>query len=245
MTVEFPGPQDRTLVCGRTGSGKTTFAEWLLSGHNFDTQPALILNTKADPSINEIAALGTGENGIHLIGVDDTPGDRGLYIVTPRPHERDEVDDMLMRVWEKQNCLVFVDEVYMLGLNPKGFNACLTQGRTRNIPMIICTQRPAWCSGFVFTESDYVALFNLQRRADRIKIGEVVPVDKNYRLPPYHSYWYTVKPDKLVTFSPVPNKPAILDVFRAKFPPEPAQEGEPPVFGASPAITRAPGKRVV
>lgn len=119
----------------------------------------------------------------------------------------------------------------MLGLNSSGLNSCLTQGRSRHIPMIICSQRPAWCSKFVFSESDFVMLYNLQRLEDRKTIGGLVPVDKNYRLAKYHSYWYNVADDQLSQFAPVPQFADILEIFRAKFPPEQAQdlgpEGQP------------------
>lgn len=226
MPVKWPGPTDRTLVLGRTGSGKTTASEWLLSGVDFETQPWLILNTKSDPSINQIAAI----PGVRTITVDDTPGDKGLYVVNPLPGEMLKTNELLHRVWEKQHCGVFVDEVYMLGLNSSGLNACLTQGRSRFIPMIVCSQRPAWCSKFVFSESDYVMLFNLQRLEDRKTIGGLVPVDKNYRLDRYCSYWYNVGDNEIVTFDPVPNSARILNTFRAKFPPNDAQD-EPPRKG--------------
>lgn len=216
---KFPGQEDRTLVVGRTGSGKTTGGIWLLTGCNFDVQPWLILNTKSDASINEIAAI----KGVKTISVNDTPGDKGLYIVNPLPSEQEELNALLHRVWAKTNCGIFADEIYMLGLNSSGLNACLTQGRSRRIPMIICSQRPAWCSKFVFSESDYVMLFNLQRLEDRKTIGGLVPVDKNYRLAKHCSYWYNVADDRLLQFGPVPNSAANLKTFRSMFPPEQEQ----------------------
>lgn len=237
MAVKFPGPEDRTLVIGRTGSGKTTGAEWLLTGADFNAQPWCILNTKSDPSINKIAEI----PGVKTIGLDATPGDAGLFIVNPQPSQQEEINAFLHRIWDKQNCGVFIDEIYMLGLNSSGLNACLTQGRSRRIPMIVCSQRPAWCSKFVFSESDYVMLFNLQRLEDRKTIGGLVPVAKDYRLAKYHSYWYNVGDDVLTQFGPVPNSAAIISTFRAKFPPEQAQETPEGVTLQQPR----PGKRVI
>jgi hypothetical protein len=223
MPVKFPGPEDRTAVIGRTGSGKTTAAAWHLSGKDFERQPWLIVDTKGDPFLNRIRQI----EGVKTIGVLDTPGDNGLYIVSPLPAEQIELDAMFRRIWEKQNCGVYIDEGYMIETTD-GLNALLTQGRTRRIPMIILSQRPAWITKFVFSEADYVQLFNLQRLEDRKNVAGLVPVDKNYRLAKYCSYWYNVADDDLREFLPVPSNAVILDTFRAKFPPEQAQAGQPP-----------------
>lgn len=224
MPVKFPGPQDRVAIIGRTGSGKTTAAEWHLSGKDFNTQPWCIVDTKGDPSIARIRAL----EGAKTIDVNDTPGDNGLYIVAPLPEQQEELDGFFRRVWHKQNCGLYIDEGYMIE-QTDGLNACLTQGRTRNIPMIILSQRPAWISKFVFSEADFVQLFNLQRLEDRKIVGGFVPVDKNYRLARYCSYWYNVADDELVQFGPVPNSEVILASFRARLlPPEQsAPTGQP------------------
>lgn len=219
MAVKFPGPTDRLVIVGRTGSGKTTGAAWQLSGKNFNLQPWLIVNTKGDPLLNEIGSI----EAVQEISVTQTPGERGLYIVSPRPDESVELDAMFGRIWEKQNCGVYIDEGYMIDVT-HNFNACLTQGRSRKIPMIVLSQRPAWITKFVFSEADFVQLYNLQRLEDRKNIAGLVPVDKNYRLEKFCSYWYNVGDNELVQFGPVPNKSIILDTFRASFPPEQAPE---------------------
>jgi hypothetical protein len=224
-------------VLGRTGSGKTTFALWLLSGTNFDTQPWVILNTKGDKNINEIAAI----PGVKTLDVSETPGERGLYVVNPTPKQGVELDAFLQRIWDKQNCGVFVDEVYMISPDD-ALNSCLTQGRSRRVPLIICSQRPAWCTRFVFSESEFVSLFNLQDREDRKSIARIVPVDRDYRLARFNSYWYDVGDERLVHFTPVPEMPAIIDTFRAKFPPNDAQEAGPLV---APYVKSPLPKRVI
>lgn len=233
--VKFPGPTDRLAVIGRTGSGKTTAAAWHLSGRDFDLQPWIIVNTKGDPLLYQIAAI----PGVNNISVDDTPGERGLYHIDPTPDDAERLNAFFGRVWQKQNCGIYIDEGYMI-TNTEKLNACLTQGRSRQIPMIILSQRPAWITKFVFSEADFVQLFNLSRLEDRKNVGGLVPVDKNYRLPPYESYWYNVGDDDLKRFAPVPNASVILENFRAKFPPEQALVGEEP-----PAQRKQATRRVV
>ncbi|MDE2019916.1 MAG: hypothetical protein KGJ13_06260 [Patescibacteria group bacterium] len=212
-----------------------------MSGKDFELQPWLMVNTKGDKHLLQIAAL----DGVQTISVNDTPGDTGLYHVQPKmPEQGPELDAMLGRIWEKGNCGIYIDEGYMI--HPaNNLNACLTQGRSRNIPMIVLSQRPVWISKFVFSECDYVQLFNLKRRNDRKEATDFVPVDKDYRLAPHCSYWYNEATELLVEFGPVPNNAAILDTFRSKFPPEhePKEVGGVTVY--APIEKRQMTKRVI
>lgn len=226
MALKFPGAEDHVAVIGRNGSGKTVGGMWLLSGRDFDVQPALIVNSKGDSLIDEISEI----KGVHTIGINDTPGDKGLYIVNPLPSQGDELDQLFKRCWEKENITIFIDEGYSIQRD-EWFNACLTQGRSKHVTLIVLSQRPAWISKYVFSECNFIMLFNLQIKDDRKKVAEFVPVSKDYRLPPYCSYWYNVKDNQLNEFVPVPDNAAIISTFRSKFPPE--QEQAPEVAGTS------------
>lgn len=234
--AKFPGVEDHVAVIGRNGSGKTTFAAWLLSGKDFNAQPACIVNTKGDAFIDEIAKI----KGVKTISIHDTPGEKGLYIVNPLPHEQDELDLFFKRCWEKENICLWIDEGYSVQKDD-WFKACLTQGRSKRVPLIVLSQRPAWISKYVFSECNFVSLFNLQIRDDRKKVAEFVPVDKNYRLPPYCSYWYNVKANELLEFGPCPDNGKIINTFRDMFPPE--HEASDPWQGSD--LKRTPRKRVV
>jgi hypothetical protein len=238
IRVQFPGPEDRTVVCGITGSGKTTAAMWHLSGKDFDAQPWLGINFKGDALMNEVAAL----HGVKTIDLDDMPGEKGLYFVNPLPHDGERLDALLGRIWERGNCGIFVDEVYRIKVI-QWFEACMVQGRSKRIPMIICTQRPARMPLFVFSEAQYAQIFNLTKKADRIRIEDDFPgISRDYHLAPYHSYWYNVASREVVEFKPVPNNATIISTFRAKFPPEHALGGEPQ---EAPTVLKAPRRRVV
>jgi len=217
MVLRFPGSSDRVAVLGRSGSGKTTAAVWHLSGKDFVQQPWVIANTKSDPLINKIAKI----PGVKTIGIDDTPGNSGLYIVNPKPNEGVKLDQFFGRIWEKQNCGVYIDEGYMIDVTDN-FNALLTQGRSRKTPMIILSQRPAWISKFTFSEANFVQVFHLLRKADRKSVADFVPLDVDERLPPYHSFWYDVDQDELVRFNPVPQADVILSNLERRLLPQQA-----------------------
>ena len=222
LAVKFPGDSDRTAIIGSSGSGKTTAAAWLLASYDFTTRPYVIVNTKDDPLIAEIAAI----PGVHVITLDETPNEPGLYIVNPLPHEQEALNAFFQRIWERGETTVWVDEGYMIEITD-AFNALLTQGRSRKIAVIVLSQRPAWISKFVFSEASFVQVFRLGHLDDRKNIAKFVPMDPKGRLPNYHSYWYNVNANEIVRFSPVPPKASIINSFRAKFPPNEAQQAGP------------------
>lgn len=209
MKTEFHLPKDttRVAVIGRTGSGKTQFATWLLSERSITTMPWIVFNFKGDALIDEIP--GTRELKLDS-SIPTTPG---VYIIRPLPDELEEVDAFLWRVWKKENVGLYIDEGYMMtGL--KAFRACLTQGRSKRIPMMILSQRPTWMDKFTWSEADYFAVFNLNILSDKKVVQEYVPTYEPDRLPEYHCIWYDVAGDATYILKPVPDRGTILRRFR-------------------------------
>ena len=240
MALKFPGPTDRVYILGRSGCGKTTAAIWHLSGRDPFSQPFVIVNTKGDSTLNELAAI----PGVITVTTSDEIGDGGIYHVRPDTMTKEgqiELNVFLRRLLERGNCVVLIDEGYMIEVDD-ALNGLLTQGRDKHISMIVLTQRPTWISKFVESEANFVQLFNLSRLDDRKNVTGLVPVDKNYRLAKYCSYWYNVDDNELHSFTPVPDKQAILKTFRSMYPPEQVAS-EPGV--EPPQQSVAPRKRVV
>ena len=212
--MRLPNDSQRITIVGRTGSGKTQAAVWQLSLRSFDSRPWIVYDFKRDTLINSIA----GATQIDLS--DPLPKEPGVYVVHPLPDEIEGVQQHLWKIWAQENVGVYVDEGYMMSTpaqpNPP-FRALLTQGRSKNIPIIILSQRPVWLDRFVFSESDYYQVFALNDARDRKTITSFVPADLDKKLPDFHSYYYDVGADKLLVIKPVPTADEILSTFAARF----------------------------
>lgn len=214
MSVRFPNNKQRLTIVGRTGSGKTVAANWHLSTRDFDVRPWVIYDFKGDQLINSI-------DRAEYVDTDFVPGKKhkGLFIVQPLPHELEQVDAQLWKIWERENVGVYVDEGYMFneGNRPiKSYETLLVQGRSKRIPMISLSQRPSWVSRFCFSEADFFQLFFLTDKRDRKTVEAFIPYGLDYDLPEYHSYYYDVAKKQLNIFKPVPSEDVILETIDAK-----------------------------
>jgi len=200
----MPTTRQRVVVMGRTGAGKTQKGFWLLSHSPFDRQPYVIIDYKGDDLLNAV-------DRVQEIGLNEVPRHAGLYILHPRPVDDDDAMEAWMRrVWDRERIGLFFDEMYMVP-EKGGLQGILTQGRSKNIPAICLTQRPARVSRFVFSEADFYSRFHLNDRRDQKTVQEFLPEGAtDFALPEYHSQWYDVGKNKLITFAPVPPAEEIL-----------------------------------
>lgn len=208
----FPTDEDRHVITGSTGSGKTVAAMYALSYRNFDKMPWIIYDYKGDKHIAQI-------DGALPIGINELPERQngiskpGIYIVRPLPD--DDIQPQLWEIWERGKMGIYVDEGYMMGRFNRPWRAILTQGRSKQIPIITLTQRPVWNDPFVFSEANFIQVYRLQLK-DRLKAQEYVEADLSNRLPEYHSYYYDVGTNTTHKLSAVPAPDEILATFRAR-----------------------------
>lgn len=205
--IRLPGPTHRVAIVGRTGSGKTVAAVWHLSNADFDERPWILLDYKNDELINGIERA-------EVVSYDELPDLPGVYILKVMPGDEEHIEEWFRKVWERENLGILIDEGYMIDPRSQWFNACLTQGRSKRIEMIILSQRPVWLSRFVFSEADFFQIFDLTHVKDMDKVREYIRDDERLQLEqplaPYHSYYYDVGRRQLETFGPVPNADELL-----------------------------------
>ncbi len=210
--ARFPGVSNRTTVVGSTGSGKTRFGIWLLSVADWGNIPRVIFDFKGDDLVAKIERAGYAKV---LSILSNPPRKPGLYIVRPSPHELQAVEDFLWKCWKQEKIGLFFDEGSMTAKS-KALNAILTQGRSKCVPVITLSQRPVWLSRYVFSESEFFAIFRLNHRDDRDTVRAFVNTEQEVPRLPYHCLWYDVGQDRAVIFSPVPKDPQIVEGFRPK-----------------------------
>jgi hypothetical protein len=212
LAFKLPNDTQRTTVIGKTGSGKTQSAAWILSQKDFAKKPWYTLDFKGDELLNAIQGIQ------HKTITDKLPKKGGgLFIMHPVPGRDDEeVEQFLWRVWERGNVGLFLDEATLLGKNSNAFKAILMQGRSKRIPVIMCTQRPTDIPRACFTESEFIYLMQLSDERDKKTVREFVPFNINKPLPQYHGYYYDGVQNEMYVMKPVPSHDEILDIFRDK-----------------------------
>lgn len=195
----LPGAEDRTVVIGPTGSGKTVGGGWVLAQQRFDKRPWVAMDYK-----DEILWDDVGTPPMRDLKLGAMPGKVGLYRMAVRPGQEDETEAWLWKVWAKGNIGLFCDEVSLIP-QKAAFKAILRQGRSKRIPVIACTQRPVDCDREVFSESQYRMFYGLEDDRDWPVIkGLFKNADVTKPLPKYWSYWYDARQKGALIMRPVP-----------------------------------------
>jgi hypothetical protein len=202
----LPHDDEHTAIVGRNGSGKTQLGAWLLSKKNLQRDPWIIMDFKGEEIFNSLERT-------REIGFKEVPKLPGVYMLRSAPHLQDETEAWLWQLWERENAGLLVDEGYMLPNVDRGaYQAVLTQGRSKNIPVMTLTQRPVRVSPFAFSEASHIVVFDLNQRRDRRTVEDMtgddfttwLPPEFPQGLPPYHARWYNVKNGKRYIMRPVP-----------------------------------------
>lgn len=208
MAFRVPNNSERVAVMGMTGGGKTQGGVFLLSRMNFTEIPWVILDFKREALFQEIMPFDLPKW--------EPPRDPGIYRRTVTPYDMEKIEDFLLQVHAQGNCGIFVDEGYELQYS-QAFKLVLTQGRSLQIPVITCTQRPKLVPVAVFSEANFFMIYNLTYPDDKILVAKYVGRTKPLeRLKQYYFYWYDVIDDRLTKMRPVPDRMEIARVIRER-----------------------------
>jgi len=210
MPFRLPDDTQRLTVIGKTGSGKTQFASWIFSERSYDRKPWYVYDFKMDDILNQIPA-------VNHVGIEEKLAKHpGIYMVHPTPADEEAVEKHMWKMWERENIGLYIDEGYMIPDRSPSFQAILTQGRSKRIPVIMLTQRPAWVTRFAFSEADYISLFSLTDVRDQKIVRQFMPLPIEQRLEPYHSWWWDNAKNYKAVLQPVPDKVSILNRFHER-----------------------------
>lgn len=195
--MRLPNPSQRCIIMGSTGRGKTGVGLWHLLKRNFENRTIIIVDHKRDENLSKLKA----EN--LKIG-SPAPNDGGVYIIRPVVDVHDEQMTKLFReMWDNENYLLYIDELTMINRNCPALKALLTQGRSKQIEIIMLTQRPVDVSRYAFSEADFIQVLGFNDVRDSKKVFEMTGVDMSGHLAPFHSFWYDRAKNELLTVAPV------------------------------------------
>lgn len=195
----LPGASNRTVVLGRTGSGKTVFMKWLLSRQNIDTMPWIVIDHKRNKEYADIPHARSLKLGEH-------PREPGVYIMPADFRHDEKLDTFLHECMERgQTGLLFDEGASVPQREPRfvGLKTVLAQGRSKRVPVIFGSQRPRFINKSLLSEGDFFARLHLSYEDDKAYVNQFMPKAASGDLDEYHAHWYDVGRNRLFVLSPV------------------------------------------
>lgn len=168
-------PGRRLIVCGKTGSGKTTFAVKYLMRSPYHW---VIFNPKGTTIYNQLPDLHSIDNKITVAAVQAAIRKHRFINVKFTSTWNWRYQDLLLQAIHEEftNIGFMIDELGKLhasnGHIGDGLNGLLTRGRELKQTFIGLVQFPRYIDRAVFSEADYLTEFELQLPKDRRVIYE-------------------------------------------------------------------------
>lgn len=201
-------PGTRTTVAGRTGSGKTSLARYLMEKRS--RQHWVIFNPKHTAGYKDMADVVVLQKW-DARKFDKAISDHRFVIINFARNElkHEYMDAVVSYIHESYDDIGFCfDELYYMHRNMEpgeGMIGLYTRGRERKQSVLGLVQRPKRISLFCFSEADYIASMALNLEGDRKRMVEATG-DEHFihGLPKYLWRWYNVDADTSVLWGAVP-----------------------------------------
>lgn len=191
-------PNSHVLVAGATGTGKSFLTEQYLKGY----ENVIKLDTKLEcyerweSGISPWQGLEEDEDFEVCTTLEDCKKSTFKKIIfAPEFEEQTEetLNDFFHWIFLRQNTIVWIDELMSIGTvhkYPKELHRLMIMGRSKNVGVWSCTQRPSGIPTIVPSNSKYFFVFNLYNDNDRKKMVNVTGFPELARLPTGHNFWY-------------------------------------------------------
>ena len=185
MSYTIP-TDEHVLVCGMTGSGKSFFAEAYLANYEYviklDIKGEYFERKRAKKSAWR--GLVEGEDYVMVEHLADLP-----YCTTPKiiycpdfdEQNEEFYDEFFKFCYMRENTIIWIDELMSVGTSsscPRWLGYCMTRGRSKNVGVWSCTQRPSGIPSLVTANCKHFVVFDLSLDIDRKKLVEITGCDE-------------------------------------------------------------------
>jgi energy-coupling factor transporter ATP-binding protein EcfA2 len=181
---------DRVLITGKTGSGKTYLASYL-------TKPLsrlIVVDTKGT-----LGGWGLEkyEPGLHTLLRN---GDARVRAVPPIQGDMEEWGyELFADAYRCGNVTLYIDEMYSIvqpgQKPPQSLIACYTRGRELGVGVWASTQRPVWIPLFSLSEADHFFVFRLSLEEDRKRMSAFMGPSVLQPITDVHGFYYSSATD--------------------------------------------------
>ncbi len=174
MARNLPGPTDRVVLVGATGTGKSVAGQWLLGGY-YGQRQILVMDTKADPIWSGLDAVKV-KHAMALSRYRDAAR-WPVIVYTPATSELNEetLDAVCEWVYKRGDTVLMIDEATQVTSGTKpgpGVLDAVTRGRVRHVSVVSGTQRPVNVPPILLTEAEWFYCLTLRRRQDRETVND-------------------------------------------------------------------------
>lgn len=180
---------DRGVLIGATGSGKTFLGRYLVE--DAEKPYSVVYDAKISESIGQWPHKIITDFDELVESDERRIIYRPNYIEAVNPVEQDAFFEW---VYLRKNTRLFVDEAYAVtgGTNPSfHFQACLARGRERGISTLVATQRPHRIPLVTLSEAEHYWIFRLTLLNDRRRVEEITGITAEEQLDlKNHEFFY-------------------------------------------------------